>query len=418
MAPYVFSLSLLLLSSATVTLARPFQSPDILGPLKVFPAGGDPVYTGVDNLVKPKKEPKLIPRGFDPSAIAGAVHGGNTPLHNPSNLGGVLEAIGSPESSKVTPENLASGSAADGEVIGGSSTGALTKDFEPENVKAKLLQLLKKGGDLNTNEISAENQPRLIPREPLPGDVGLPEIPAALPNLSPAEIVSNTKPVLKEVGANFLKNGEAPAPEGSKNPKIRARKPLRLPGMEQNFGKTDGGLGNLLVPREITDAIKGSVKPLLAQNELPLPIPKLKRRKPLSVPGTDGLGRLGGFNVPQNLDANQLTKSTDEIIKPLAQNGLPLPKDSKLKARTPLAVPGLDGLSGLGLDKIVDPKRILRVQDEVIQPLLANSGLPLTPTATKLKRELPLVSGLNLTDEELFEYLTYFIVRYATNEDE
>ncbi|KXN66665.1 hypothetical protein CONCODRAFT_11422, partial [Conidiobolus coronatus NRRL 28638] len=40
---------------------------------------------------------------------------------------------------------------------------------------------------------------------------------------------------------------------------------------------------------------------------------------------------------------------------------------------------GLGGLSGLGVDKIIDPKRISKVTDEVLKPILEKTGIPLIP---------------------------------------
>jgi hypothetical protein len=52
-----------------------------------------------------------------------------------------------------------------------------------------------------------------------------------------------------------------------------------------------------------------------------------------------------------------------------------------------LAVPGLDALNGFGLDKIIDPKRITKVTDEVVKPLIEKTGLPLMPQEKKKVKE-------------------------------
>ncbi|KAF3284902.1 hypothetical protein TWF970_011178 [Orbilia oligospora] len=360
MAPYSLSLSLLLLTSATVTLARPFQNPDILGPIKVFPTGGDPVYKEFDKLVDPKEEPKLAPRGFDPSAIVGTVSGGLPSSKEASDADGlgnvsdlvddtlaglksrgvnplelvgtvhdaitapldaapkseeITELTGGPEVPKVTPEDLASGSAAEEESTKPLDINTLIGQFEAENLEG-------------TDGVPTGDTTKLRSRE----------------------VLSDVKPVLKGFGANVLKDDKAPVNSQSG---LQSRDPLDPTDLAGSGGLNEFGASGITDPKQITGITDGLTKLLL---------PKTGNR--------------------------------------LARRGL------KLQPRKPLNVPGLDSLNGLGLDKIIDPKRITKVTDEEIKPSLKKTGLPLLPKGSKFKRQpLPPIPNIKLPDEEVFEIL-------------
>ncbi|KAF3212306.1 hypothetical protein TWF106_003560 [Orbilia oligospora] len=361
MAPYALSLSLLLLTSASVTLARPFQNPDILGPIKVFPDGGDLVYKEFDKLVDPKEEPKIVPRGFDPSAITEAVSGsipssqeasgadglkstvsdligkklpGLKPRgFDPLNLVGtvhdtitspldapkpeeITELAGSPEVPKVTPENLASGDSVDEESAEPLDINALIGQFEAENLEDQLNELgngdnIPQQEDLGIDTPKADKTPTEDTTK-----LGLRDL-----------VLNDLKPVLKGFGANVLKDDKAPVPMDSKSG-LQSRDPLDAAGLTSPGGLNEFGASGITDPKQITQVTDGLTKLLL---------PKTGNRRRLAR------------------------------------------RDYRLKPRKPLEVPGLDGLNGLGLDKIIDPKRITKVTDEVTKPLLAKTGLPLLP---------------------------------------
>ncbi|EGX49078.1 hypothetical protein AOL_s00079g299 [Orbilia oligospora ATCC 24927] len=383
MAPYSLSLSLLLLTSATVTLARPFQNPDILGPIKVFPTGGDPVYKEFDKLVDPKEEPKLAPRGFDPSAIVGTVSGGLPSSKEASDADGlgnvsdlvddtlaglksrgvnplelvgtvhdaitapldaapkseeITELTGGPEVPKVTPEDLASGSAAEEESTKPLDINTLIGQFEAENLEGQLQELgnggdIPQADDLDTNIVGTDGVPT--------GDTT---------KLRSREVLSDVKPVLKGFGANVSKDDKAPVNSQSG---LQSRDPLDPTDLAGSGGLNEFGASGITDPKQITGITDGLTKLLL---------PKTGNR--------------------------------------LARRGL------KLQPRKPLNVPGLDSLNGLGLDKIIDPKRITKVTDEEIKPLLKKTGLPLLPKGSKFKRQpLPPIPNIKLPDEEVFEIL-------------
>ncbi|RVD90270.1 uncharacterized protein DFL_001245 [Arthrobotrys flagrans] len=196
MAPYPFSLSLLLLASATATLACPFQNPDILGPIKGFPTGGDPVYNGVDSLKEPKENPKLTPR--DP-VIIGKLEDGN-----PYTIG--LNLIEHPH----IP-------AAGGDL--------------KSTLKGNGLNILK------DDRPSAETKPSLKPRDPLL--FGFEKLLDPLntsgdnkPLQDTVTAVGDVEPTLKENGLNVLKDDKA-IPVKSK-PKLKSRDPLFL-GSDTSF---------------------------------------------------------------------------------------------------------------------------------------------------------------------------------------
>ncbi|KAF3133177.1 hypothetical protein TWF703_007019 [Orbilia oligospora] len=382
MAPYSLSLSLLLLTSATVTLARPFQNPDILSPIKVFPASGDPVYKEFDKLVDPKEEPKLAPRGFDPSAIVGTVSGGLPSSKETSDADGlgnvsdlvddtlagfkprgvnplelvgtvhdaiaapldvapapkseeITELAGGPEVPKVTPENLASGSAAEEESSEPLDINSLIGQFEAENLEDQLQELGNGGGipqedDLDINTVGTDGVPTGDTTKLRLRDV----------------VLSDAKPILKGLGANVLKDDKAPVPADNKSG-LQSRDPLDPTGLAGPSGLNEFGASGITDPKQITDITDGLTKLLL---------PKTGNR--------------------------------------LARRGL------KLQPRKPLGVPGLDGLNGLGLDKIIDPKRITKVTDEEVKSLLEKTGLPLLPKESKFKRQLlPPISNIELTEE-------------------